>query len=383
MFLITQFVRTRTIVPQPATRIAFEMNDLVEVLPVLESEFSSTTPYMEAWVATVNPQECSAFVQWLSQEYPLRHPLKKFDLSHLKRVKRVVGDSSSSPEPPPYSVKETTRKRSRSSINDPNKKMDSVVTTLQVLVVAKSEEWPTAAALGQTAGTLLQRQIAAQLQRRPVELVAISVPRRPPQSEDEFQKFNAIWPTVYLPNQMQEYQEQQRQLDDTETDKIRLGLENALDDFKRLMGGVVICCPSTGLVISTASQEFQAQHQRQCNIQNNPLVTPYILAIQGVSRIERMSWGLEKQQYLCTGYDVYGVQEPNVFEAMALVHSRIRRLVFGVEANDFSEGRSHSSGIIEARVHALPGTNHHFRSFTCVIDSDLQKRCRSAAMEQR
>lgn len=65
-------------------------------------------------------------------------------------------------------------------------------------------------------------------------------------------------------------------------------------------------------------------------------------------------------------------QEPGVFEAMALVHSRIRRVVFGIP--DKEAGGLGGSHKVMA-IHSLPGTNHKYRAFCCGSDSDLYERC--------
>lgn len=67
-------------------------------------------------------------------------------------------------------------------------------------------------------------------------------------------------------------------------------------------------------------------------------------------------------QYLCTGYDAYLTKEPEIYEAMALVHSRIRRVIYGI--GDTLNGGLGGTGDQNA-VHCLPGTNHHYRVFKC------------------
>lgn len=72
-------------------------------------------------------------------------------------------------------------------------------------------------------------------------------------------------------------------------------------------------------------------------------------------------------QYLCTGYDLYSTMEPDIYEAMACVHSRFRRVIFGISKEGI--GGLGGSGLANA-VHSLPGTNHHYRVFKCSNSSE-------------
>lgn len=65
-------------------------------------------------------------------------------------------------------------------------------------------------------------------------------------------------------------------------------------------------------------------------------------------------------------YDVYLTKEPNVYEAMALVHSRVQRVVFGVQ----DEEMGGLGGAVNSNtgIHSLPGTNHHYRAFRLDMD---------------
>ena len=67
---------------------------------------------------------------------------------------------------------------------------------------------------------------------------------------------------------------------------------------------------------------------------------------------------------MCTGYDVYCTREPDVYESMALVHSRARRVVYGIA--DTRAGGLGGAGAVR-QVHSLPGTNHHYRVFSCCL----------------
>jgi tRNA(Arg) A34 adenosine deaminase TadA len=214
----------------------------------------------------------------------------------------------------------------------------------------------------------------------------ISVPGRLPRSEEEWREFNAQWPTTYSPNTWLEFLESERKLAQCEVEQMRRGLQAAIDDAHALVMnstgkgkvGTVIFDPKSGRIIGRATDErvLQQQQYRQGDY-SNPLATSILYAIQSVSRLEReraFSQGVDSAnfqggQYLCTGYDVYTTHEPSVFEAMALVHSRIRRLVIGCTSS------SGNGGLTSFQVHSLPGTNHKYRVFCCRHNDDLRNRC--------
>ena len=62
-------------------------------------------------------------------------------------------------------------------------------------------------------------------------------------------------------------------------------------------------------------------------------------------------------QYLCTGYDCYLWHEPCAMCAMALVHSRVRRVVFHVADKQFGCLRS------TEKIHGLEGINHRYEVY--------------------
>jgi hypothetical protein len=63
------------------------------------------------------------------------------------------------------------------------------------------------------------------------------------------------------------------------------------------------------------------------------------------------------QQYVCTGLDLYLFQEPDMMSAMALVHSRIRRVIYlHPDPLCGALGSTHS-------VHEMRSLNHRFRVY--------------------
>lgn len=86
------------------------------------------------------------------------------------------------------------------------------------------------------------------------------------------------------------------------------------------------------------------------------------------------SYPLPDDQYLCTGLDCYVTREPCTMCAMALVHSRIRRVIFA-EKNDSLPG-----GLSVARVHTERALNHRYEAYhlpTNNVLESLRKNCSS------
>nr|CAD7195831.1 unnamed protein product [Timema douglasi] len=75
--------------------------------------------------------------------------------------------------------------------------------------------------------------------------------------------------------------------------------------------------------------------------------------------------------YLCTGYDIYLTREPCAMCAMALVHSRVRRVFYGSSTPSGALGTN-------AVVHCLKGLNHRYEVFRGVLARRCEDVWRSA-----
>ncbi|XP_069685051.1 probable inactive tRNA-specific adenosine deaminase-like protein 3 [Periplaneta americana] len=69
--------------------------------------------------------------------------------------------------------------------------------------------------------------------------------------------------------------------------------------------------------------------------------------------------------YLCTGYDVYVTREPCTMCAMALVHSRVRRLFYGCSSSEGALGT-------KVKIHTLKALNHHYEVFAGILENECK-----------
>ena len=392
----------------------------------------------------------------------------RFDLSHLKRVRKMVNNTSQSStkqngpsrkkqkKSDPCEVKKnnecgqiasitstnasTTSKRKGPLVEVVLRDVESMERDYHAMLSSKAKTDSLTVAVPQSTSCIELLQhifgvLSSSSSSSSIKIIKRFIPGRPPESHQEWHDFQReYWPTSFFPLKSKEHLETQLVLSPEERRQMKLGMEHAIQDMldantavtataistseapmalgcncnannekKRRFVGAILLDPSTSKVVARATDERRTQLQlhnsRTTTVDNNtpklpsilinPLATSILLAIQGVSRQERQqatalnggmqSSEFQKGQYLCTGFDLYTTQEPTVFEAMSLLHSRIRRVVYGCAAHDRATGggaRDTASGIETMHIHALPSTNHHYRAFACQPGSDVWKQCR-------
>jgi len=175
-----------------------------------------------------------------------------------------------------------------------------------------------------------------------------SLPGRPAHTKDELNQWNtSVWPTLFYEEKTVQYKEEQLALTIEEVEMMKKGLDEALkdalaaqqqckawrekdgtttsnNDVLPTLSGVAVLNPQNGVVVSKASDERHLQaiiseedtleekknayqstavmcSQWTCFPEEvNPLCTPVLLAIQGVSRQERhiaLGAGMDSEEF--------------------------------------------------------------------------------------
>lgn len=425
---------------------------VVEILSPKDNDTSNdTVRIIEAFCVHVEPRACSRVVKQLSSTLPLEDCL-----SHLKRVRRRPSPQITSTEATPKATSPVTdQKKAKQNTSTSKIKNEGGTSPLAIdpktsIAIDKPKKrhkpnFVLEILIGTHSRLHLKNEPS--VKDHPIvhefgPLHSVMVPKYEPRSEQEWKEHNASWPTLYHPLRFEEYKKQQLALSETELNRMNELMErcistrsvlivdpnhhnpknsatNESSNNENMNDGNTI---DLGIVsISRIEQGLQDQLSQQQHggssaslLGNNPLATPILLALQGVSRREREAKitvdrvtavdtpstgaNLNKQhqerqqenqsqqkrgQYICTGYDMYSFYEPNVFEAMACLHSRLRRLVYFVPDsqstlcsldNKSSKGGSCVSniandavawgrGLSKHDIHHLSGTNHNYRAF--------------------
>ena len=358
-----------------------------------DASSSTSTSTIQALAIRIDPQECSRIVKALSQCLPLPRQLQ-----HLKRVKRYH-PSPQQPQSPPTKRSKVENENNtspqlhlllglaplstlleafhlddargeagsgHSSLVEAGSKMSSMEHLLAILYQGKREEDSSSILTTTTTTTTATAPDLKDFALQALQFHHVDVPRRPPQSQDEACEANQLWPTHFFPLQSLEHKQHQGSLT---VQEMNVMIERIQGLLSTRTNEAWVVDSSSNLVVATSGEEETAQEGGISSWlgrkSKNPLATPILFAIQGVSRLERQqqqSSSQRHQHYLCSGYDLYCNYEPCVFESMALVHSRFGRVIW-CTLTPPPPGNVWQHGLSKHTIHCLPGTNHHFRAF--------------------
>ncbi|CAI5718481.1 hypothetical protein KXD40_000151 [Peronospora effusa] len=228
-------------------------------------------------------------------------------------------------------------------------------------------------------------------------LTTASALRLAPCTRKLFEKHTKQWPLIF--HASVEEAATLSEIEEVEMENMmkRLSLAVDLGEKLREEGQKTLSCASVCVVVDPEVDELVATSEvsaeMPCKYKFRTLYHPVMVSIDVVAERDRRQGealdgetahkkqkcidgdataDLEKderrqrQSYLCTGYDVYLDREPCAMCAMALVHSRVRRVIFD-RANP-------GDGVLVSsfKLHTIKSLNHHYRVFQLAVSSEKE-----------
>lgn len=297
-------------------------------------------------VSEIQPRHASDAIRILSEVLPLGD-----DLSHLKRVRRQTN---------PESPKDFC---------------------LQVLL-CRQEIWGS-----------FQEDFLGKTASFPIKPTLCDVPAGPPRNKAELAQWGKFWPSIYKPPRVGE-----QPLCPSELGNVYTNLQHVMNligsgtnSLRPCLAAAILVHPNSNTVLATGVDEsFRGAAKSDVTeppdarlrhaVMNclSSFATPHAPKSGSTKRslvtnLTKPSASDDKScipadQYLCTGLDCYTTREPCVMCAMALLHSRIRRVFFA------SQNTDEICGFSVAKVHCEPSMNHRFEAFFLPFHKlDLEK----------
>ncbi|KAJ1519633.1 hypothetical protein ONE63_004905 [Megalurothrips usitatus] len=304
---------------------------------VLPDELLADVALVRAYAGVIgDPKHTSRIIRALNDVHPIP------ELHHLKRVRR---------RPPPSETPSGT----------PSKPQFEVLLALE-------SEYPTGAAC-------LQALVAAGLDAQGLDgdVLTVPVPGAPPRTRAQFTAANVHWTCNFH--------------EDAGLERLLAGRMFAEDDGRRhrewaaraaARAGAVVVDPVRNALVAEAGDARHRHPLRHAAMNAVDLVAwtqgagawevldgdvydddlPDKPPPVGTVRNRQDGDGDDRPvgPYLCTGYDVYLAREPCTMCAMALVHSRVKRVFYAAAS---------AAGILgtRAKLHAVRALNHHYQVF--------------------
>ena len=191
------------------------------------------------------------------------------------------------------------------------------------------------------------------------QIAAVTVPRYPALTKEQFLVGRALWPITYhpaTPPPKLTAEEKERYVS-VMRHAIELGHQAYLKG--NLPVGMVIL-DSQGQIIGECGDNRKEMYLDHCCFAGIRVQSERLRSQLGGRRASK------DDPYLCTNCDIVITREPCIMCCMCLLHSRVRRVIYGCD--DINGGlKSH------IHLHYKEKLNHHFRVFRGV----LEKECAS------
>ena len=126
-------------------------------------------------------------------------------------------------------------------------------------------------------------------------------------------------------------------------------------------------CTSMAIIIVKNERKLKVT-SALANTTRSPLNHAVMVAINNVAKMQKNSKNIAldsdlmyfENDYLCTNYECFLSQEPCIMCAMALVHSRIKRVFFYSDSNRLEYPECNDQAYQTHKLHVLDNLNHHY-----------------------
>ncbi|XP_044738812.1 probable inactive tRNA-specific adenosine deaminase-like protein 3, partial [Chrysoperla carnea] len=250
------------------------------------------------------------------------------------------------------------------------------------------------------------------------DVYTTEVPKYAPKVRKQFDIANEVWPCNFHPNKYYEKLVSNILFSDTELSthvqfmRVAIEVSNFVKEFDNIKGsprGVVITDPTTNSIVAIGYDNrlnHKLQHSiligidyvartqnggawnfsdhfinQKNNVNNGTSGVPILIKQHLCSKFNNLKFNSNEEDvtkssidvkvsptvsYLCTGYDVYVTHEPCFMCSMAIVHSRAKRVFYGVPTLNGALGT-------KIKLHTNSDLNHRFEVFMGLLKDECSK----------
>ncbi len=204
------------------------------------------------------------------------------------------------------------------------------------------------------------------------------VPAKAPSTKRQHLEASNFWPCNFHPSKLIERLVSDTFFSSAEVRTLHEHMRAAVEEARKNGApvGAVVVNPKKETVVAVASDRRQrnpSQHAVLMAIEKVAEEQRALFADRGTAETARSSGSGQEADdvkdelpYLCTGYDVFVTREPCCMCAMAMVHSRVRRVFYGCDSTAGALGT-------KCKLHVNRQLNHHYLVFKGLLSEECRK----------